>query len=114
MHELSLAVALVEQVEAALLREQSPRAVRIDLAVGALAGVDPEAFAFAFPIAAEGTPVEGAKLNLRPVPLQVKCADCGQESEPSSLFLIYCEKCESTKVEIVSGRGMVIEAIEIE
>ena len=67
MHELSLATAMVEQLEEILTREGGTRIVRIALRLGAMSGVDRDAFEFAFPEAAGGTPAEGAVLVIEEI-----------------------------------------------
>jgi hydrogenase nickel incorporation protein HypA/HybF len=63
MHELTLALDLIERVEAIARREGCRRVVAVEVAVGDSCGVDKEALAFAFPEAARGTLAEGARLN---------------------------------------------------
>lgn len=112
MHELSLAQSLIEETEAAARREGADRIVRIAMAVGAMSGVDIDAFEFAFPVAAEGTLAAGAALEIRPIPLSVRCRDCGAVSSPDPL-LCRCEACGSLAVDVESGRELKIEALEI-
>ena len=62
MHELSVAMSLVDTIceELPHLGEVTVRSVRIR--VGALSGVGMEALMFAFDVAADGTPIAGARL----------------------------------------------------
>jgi hydrogenase nickel incorporation protein HypA/HybF len=64
MHELSIAVSLVDAIcdELPRLGDVSVRAVRIR--VGALSGVVPDALMFAFDVAADGSRVAGARLEI--------------------------------------------------
>ena len=55
MHELSIARALVDEVEKIAVAERAQRVVSLTVQVGALSGVDPHALEWAFPVAAEGT-----------------------------------------------------------
>ncbi len=64
MHELSLALDLVEQVIEVLRREQADRAVVVEVWIGDACGVDSEAFAFAFTEATAGTALDGAQLRV--------------------------------------------------
>ena len=66
MHEMSIAVAIVEQVERAA-REHGATAVEaIRLQVGELAGVVPQALEFCFELACAGTVLAGAALGRSP------------------------------------------------
>jgi hydrogenase nickel incorporation protein HypA/HybF len=65
MHELSIAVSLVEAVCDELPTLGPDVAVRaVRLRVGPLSGVVPEALTFAFDIAAADTPLAGARLDI--------------------------------------------------
>lgn len=64
MHELSLAVELVERAAEIARREQAKKVTEIEVMIGDLSGVDAEAFAFAFPEAARGTVLADASLKI--------------------------------------------------
>ena len=113
MHELSLAEALVEQVNNILAEQQAARVHSITLIMGELSGVERDAFEFAFPVAVENTCLEGATLHIQERKAVVKCHDCGRESTPDIPF-IQCRHCGSRNVDIVSGREFAIQTMEIE
>ncbi len=113
MHEMSLAVDLVEQLVDVLVREKSTRVIEINVVMGAMSGVERVPFEFAFPVAAEGTPIAGAVLNIEEVPLVLKCSDCNQETEPEDLIMI-CPQCNSISVEIVQGKEFLIKSMEVQ
>ena len=68
MHELSIAVSIVEIAEEELARHGGERVCAIRLQVGALAGVAKEALDFSFHLACEGTPVQGSQLIIEETP----------------------------------------------
>jgi hydrogenase nickel incorporation protein HypA/HybF len=113
MHEMSIAVALVEQASAVVLREGAARASRLRVVVGALSGVEPYALEAAFPVAAEGTPCEGAALDIVRVPAAVRCPDCGMQGEADFPFLV-CPACASPNATVLSGRELLLESVEME
>ena len=112
MHELSIAQALVEQVEAVALKEQALSVARVVIAVGALSGADPEALRSVFPLVAEGTAAAGADLVIEPVAACVRCRACGHESLAGDHF-IGCAACGSRDVELVAGRELNIKSVEL-
>jgi len=64
MHEMAIAMALIEQVEKAA-REQKARSIAgISVAVGRLSGVDPDALRAVFELASEETLAAGAQLEV--------------------------------------------------
>ena len=113
MHELSIAQALVEQVETAAAKEQAIRVVRVVIAVGALSGVEPEALQGLFPLVADGTVAAAAELVVEKVPARVKCRGCGHETETDAFFM-GCATCGSKDVDLVAGRELNITSIELE
>jgi hydrogenase nickel incorporation protein HypA/HybF len=74
MHELSLASAIVEACDE---RACGTRVRRVCLLVGALSCVLPESLTFCFEVAAKGTALEGASLEIEMVPAASRCRDCG-------------------------------------
>jgi len=113
MHELSIAQALVEQVEQVVAAEGAARATKVMIAVGALSGADPEALRDAFPLVSEGTTAEGAELIVEWVPVRVRCQECGSEFVADDGF-VGCAVCASREVEWISGRELHIQSIEVE
>lgn len=113
MHELSLAEALVNQVREILDEQRATKVHSITLTMGALSGVERDAFEFAYPVAVENTCLEGAVLHIQESDAVVRCRECNKESTPDIPF-IQCGHCGSRKVDIVSGREFAIQTMEIE
>ena len=67
MHELSIAITLVELAQDAAQSLGAARVNRLFVRLGTRAGVAAEALRFSFDLAAEGTIVEGARLEFEPV-----------------------------------------------
>jgi hydrogenase nickel incorporation protein HypA/HybF len=112
MHELSLAEELVERLEEVARRERASRIASIRLELGAMSGVDRDAFEFAFPEVARGTLAEGARLAVEEVALSVRCRVCGIETEPD-LPVLRCRACGSPGVDIVRGREFRVLSMEV-
>ena len=111
MHELSIAVTMVEQIEE-IMREKGIEGLnKISVVIGALSGVEMDAFEFAFPMAVEGTALEGVDLIIEPQPLEVTCRDCHARTSPEPIY-IRCTECGSASVDIVSGRDLLIQSLE--
>jgi hydrogenase nickel incorporation protein HypA/HybF len=62
MHELSIALNIIEIAEAELARHGGERVLAVHLQLGPMAGVAKEALLFSFGLASEGTAVEGSRL----------------------------------------------------
>ena len=74
--------------------------------------VEIEPFEFCFPLAAEGTPLAGARLEIEAVPVRVRCGACDRETEPE-LPMIACRNCGDLAVEIISGKEFSLRSIEV-
>jgi hydrogenase nickel incorporation protein HypA/HybF len=62
MHELSIALGIVEAVAEELDHYGGGRVRAVHLRLGALSGVAKEALQSAYPLACEGSPLEGSSL----------------------------------------------------
>ncbi len=114
MHELSIAHSLVETASAAAAREGVERVDVVYLRLGALAGVVKDALLFGFEIAATGTPIAGARLEIEDVPVQVYCPACDAVLPLPSIQSFRCPRCERPTADIRAGRELQLVALEYE
>jgi len=112
MHELSVCQALVRQVESLMQEHGARAATAIRLLVGPLSGVEPALLQGAFPLAAAGTGVEGARLAVESPALRVACATCGAESEARPNRLV-CGACGDWHTRIVSGDELTLASVDL-
>jgi hydrogenase nickel incorporation protein HypA/HybF len=113
MHELAIALSIVD-----LACEQLPGlgAVRVEsvrLRVGVLSGVVKEALTFSFEAAAAGTPLEGARLAIEDVALAVWCPRCRAERVPVQACCRRCPVCDAPAGDVVRGDELEIVALEV-
>ncbi|NCS66424.1 MAG: hydrogenase maturation nickel metallochaperone HypA [Hydrogenophilales bacterium CG03_land_8_20_14_0_80_62_28] len=113
MHELSVAQALVEQVEDLASQHGATGVYLIRVRIGPLAGIEPELLAVAFPLAAAGTRAEQARLDLVMAPVRVRCQTCSAEGEAQPNNLV-CGACGDWRTRIVSGDEMILETVELD
>lgn len=113
MHELAVAQALVEQVEGVIRQHRAQRARLVRVRIGPLSGVVAELLASAFPLAAAGSRMEHAVLDLVAVPIEVRCEACGARSEAAMNRLV-CGACGDWRTRIVSGDELLLESVELE
>jgi hydrogenase nickel incorporation protein HypA/HybF len=109
MHELSIAQAVVAICEQ---HAAGRRVERVELKVGALRQVVPDALAFSFGLVAEGTVVEGAELAIEEVPVLLACRDCADETEVDG-FPLVCGSCGSAHVDVAGGEELHVESLEV-
>ena len=113
MHEMGIAMQIIEIAQASIPKEEGDIAIaRVNLKVGKLAAVVADSLRFCFEIAAKETPLEGAELDIEEVPVRARCKECDTEWTIEGPAF-NCEKCGSGQIEILSGRELNIESIEI-
>ena len=104
MHELSIAVDLIDAAATHLERLGAVRVIAVHLKLGPLSGVVKEALAFSFDAAAAGTRLEGARLQIDDVPVAIWCATCDAERDLPDLTRRRCPRCQSPTPHVTRGR----------
>jgi len=113
MHEMGIAMQIIEIAQASIPEEEGDIAIaRVNLKVGKLAAVVADSLRFCFEIAAKETPLEGAELDIEEIPVKARCKECDTAWTIEGPAF-NCEKCGSGQIEILSGRELNIESIEI-
>jgi hydrogenase nickel incorporation protein HypA/HybF len=113
MHELSIAMSILDVVEEAAQRRGDARVAVIHLKVGPLSGVVKEALISAFALAREGTMFAECELMIEDVPLIAFCPLCAVDREIPSVQYICCPVCDTPTPEVVSGRELDVVAMEV-
>jgi hydrogenase nickel incorporation protein HypA/HybF len=112
MHELSVCLALVQQLEQ-IARERNAVAIdRIVLRVGPLSGIETELLRKAYPLAAAGTPAADAELVFNAADIVVRCGECGAESTVPANRLL-CSVCGDFRTTLLSGDEMLLQSVEL-
>jgi len=112
MHELSIAMSIVEMAQ----EEAERRAVRVDavhLELGPLSGVVAEALLFSYEMACSGTPLEGSRLVIKSIPIEVYCPACKTEKTLHSMQWFCCPECGAPTSDVIHGRELAITALEV-
>ena len=113
MHEQSIVESLLTLVLKKAEEEKAKRVVRIYLVVGELSGVVDSSVEFYFGFLGRDTIAEGAELFFMYVPAELRCKNCGNTFRFENRKLD-CPNCNERKVEIISGRELYLDSIEVE
>ena len=113
MHELSVAVSLIEAVEEEAASHQG-RVQAVHLKLGPLSGVVKEALLTAFEMASAGTKIEGARLIVEEVPVVVYCSTCQARQTVASMQWLCCPACDTPASRVVQGKELQLVALEME
>jgi hydrogenase nickel incorporation protein HypA/HybF len=114
MHELSIAHSLVEIAEEAAAKAGVARVTVVHLRLGVIAGVVRDALLFGFDVASAGTRLEGARLEIEEVPLQVYCETCATVVALPDVRCFRCPQCGAACRRIVTGQEIELAALEYE
>jgi hydrogenase nickel incorporation protein HypA/HybF len=111
MHELSVCLALLQQVEEIAAKNNAVAVDRIVLKVGPLSGVEPDLLQNAYPLAVAGTIAEHAELVIERSGVIVQCTQCEAESKVPPNRLL-CSECGDYRTRLVSGDEMILQRME--
>ena len=110
MHEMAITQGIIELC----LEHAGGRTVRsLDIEIGALSSVVPEAIEFCFEACSRETLMEGARLNIISIPGLGHCLECGLETPLMELYGA-CSHCSSNRVTIVTGEELRVREIEVD
>ncbi|MEW6440741.1 MAG: hydrogenase maturation nickel metallochaperone HypA [bacterium] len=112
MHEMGLAQNILDIVLRSARQNQASRIVRISVRAGQLRGIVPDQLRFCFGFVAKDSMAEGAELAIQTVPIRAKCKRCSQEFQVEE-FRFVCPGCENVDLELLQGKELMIENIEV-
>jgi hydrogenase nickel incorporation protein HypA/HybF len=113
MHELSIALSIVDAAAEEAARNGAARVTAVHLKLGEMSGVVPEALRSAWDLATEDSPIAGAELKIDEEPATAICETCGGARRIKSISEMACRECGAHVGELVSGRALEVTGIEI-
>lgn len=113
MHELSVCLSLMQQVEGIARERDAVKVVRITLNIGPLSGVEPDLLRHAYPVAAAGTVAEDAELIMETSDIVVRCSQCDAETKVAPNKLL-CGSCGDFRTRVVSGDELTLMSVELD
>ena len=113
MHELSIALSILDLVEEEMEKRGNVRVDAIHLKLGPLSGVVKEALLSAFELASERTDLAHCPLVIEDVPISIHCPQCNAERPVRSLQSFFCGVCGAPASEVMHGRELQVSALEL-
>jgi hydrogenase nickel incorporation protein HypA/HybF len=112
MHELSIALSIVEMAEQEAQRHGG-QVCAIHLKLGALSGVVRDALLSSFEMASADTPLEGSRLIIEEVPIVAFCTNCQANRTLNTTQWFCCPDCGTPTPEILQGKDLEVVALEM-
>jgi hydrogenase nickel incorporation protein HypA/HybF len=113
LHELSITENILSIALEKAKEVKAKRVSKINLVIGELSGVVDECVEFYFGFLSKDTIAAQASLSFHHTPIQLRCRNCDTVFSPDSGNWT-CPNCQKQDAEIVSGRDLYIESIEVE
>lgn len=112
MHEMSLCQGIVELLQERATIDRFRQVKNVQLQIGVLSCVEPEAMLFAFDAVCRATIADGAILKIEQIPGVGWCQHCAAEADISQRY-DPCPECGHSPLEIRQGDEMRIKHVEV-
>jgi hydrogenase nickel incorporation protein HypA/HybF len=113
MHELSIALEIIEIAEEQVKKANALTVSEIELEIGELSGVEVDALEFALEVAVKDTVLSGAKRTVDVVHGRARCNDCSDEFPVEDLFTP-CPECQGFNTRIIQGQELRVKSLFVE
>lgn len=115
MHELAVTKSILKVAVEHTIQNDGKQVLTIFLAIGEMRNLEEEWIQRYFDYISKGTAAENATIKVRKVPVVFLCKSCGKQfsgniREEKKLL---CTHCGSFEYDLVSGRELMIEKMEI-
>ncbi|MEW5980998.1 MAG: hydrogenase maturation nickel metallochaperone HypA [Acidobacteriota bacterium] len=111
MHEYSIALALMERINAEASARGAIAVHRVRVRIGGLSGIEPELLRSAFEIVRERTICWTADLEIDEIPAAWACSACSQPIAPGGV--LRCPAC-GEPAHLSAGDEIVLDRLEME
>lgn len=110
MHELSIALSIVDMATEEAESRGASRVSAVHLKPGLLSGVVKEALLSSYALACQGTPLDGSELLIEETVATAFCSRCAAERPLPSLQWFHCPVCEAPSSDVVRGKELEVVA----
>ena len=114
MHELGIMTSVMDSVNQVARQNGATRLISVTLRIGEMTEAIEDALQFAFEVLTEGDDfTSGSTLKVNMVNPKSICLECGEEYEHDRFHML-CPNCGSFATQLLQGREMEIESIEVD
>lgn len=113
MHELAITKSLIESIRQESRKHGISSPKKVFLELGKLSGYVKEPIQMYFEHLKKDVPMlQDTELVVKELDGKIECQECHRECPVKESCLILCPVCDSTNVEIIQGKDIVIKNIE--
>ncbi len=113
MHEVSIALSLIEVVSDQCLKGGYRSVDAVNVKIGRASGIMPDALLFAFDVVKADTIARNAALNIEEVPVSGRCRECGSGFTVEEEYVVNCPVCHGVAFDITTGRELDIVDMDV-
>ena len=113
MHELSIVQNILDIAESEARKNNATKIIKIGLKIGEMSGVVIDSINFCFETLKGNTIARDAELLIDHVPLKGKCKNCNSNFQINN-YIFKCNTCNNNDIEIISGRELFVDELEVE
>ncbi|UWG97783.1 hydrogenase maturation nickel metallochaperone HypA [Dehalobacter sp. DCM] len=115
MHELAVTKSILKLVLNAAREIKAKKVQAIYLTVGEMRNLEQDWIQRYFDYISANTLAEGARIEVKKVPVVFHCKQCGQEfsADIHQEAMIHCSHCSSLDYSLLTGLELVVENMEV-
>lgn len=113
MHELAVTEEILSLALSYAEKNDANKVTRICLKVGEMTQIVDDCIKFYFDAISRETIASGAQIDIEKLPLKAKCSSCDVIYQVENLDFS-CPLCSIVNSDVVSGKELCLESIEIE
>lgn len=114
MHELSIALGILDIVSSACETGGHGRVEKVRVRVGKASGVMADALRFSFDTAREGTVAGEAALEIEEVPVGGRCRGCDSDFTVEEKYVFACPVCGGSDFSVERGHELEVVDLEVQ
>ena len=114
MHELSIAMSIVDMAQEESSRRGGVPIRAVYLQLGQLSGIVKDALFASYEMACEHTALEGSRLIVEEVTVLVFCHQCNAKKPLHSLQSFCCAECGTLTGDVVQGKEIFVVGLEVD
>lgn len=113
MHELSITENILSITLDKAREASASKVMKLNVVIGEMSGIAGDCVDFYFKIISKDTLAADAELAITNVPTLLKCRNCSREFHSEENYWT-CPDCGKKDFDIIAGRELFIESIEVE